>query len=269
MAEKKTANMAEYQKAYRAANPLNKEKVNSYMKEYIAKAESLTCEACQGRYKSYSRYKHEQTEKHLKALLEIKMKEEALKKAEEEAAAAKDLEKPATKKPRKIRIKKEKKAATPEPESKPESLKALEEYGSSDEEEEEEEKSKSSLSDFKVVLKAKKINAEEVAEYIKTHFEASVNPDRAKASKTPRLNKNASLWRKVSGELDGMTFKHLGLNFGKIVAGAYDKPSSQADLAQMLKQVILHFTKVKKPVEEELKGLIRDLKQEHITSKSG
>ena len=167
-------------------------------------------------------------------------------------------------------MKKEKKAATPEPkpEAKPESLKALEEYGSSDEDEEE-EKPKSSLSDFKVALKAKKINAEEVAEYIKTHFEASVNPDRAKASKTPRLNKNASLWRKVSGELDGMSFKHLGLNFGKIVAGAYDKPSSQADLAQMLKQVILHFTKVRKPVEEELKGLIRDLKQEHITSKSG
>jgi len=34
----------------------------------------------------------------------------------------------------------------------------------------------------------------------------------------------------------------------------------------MLKQVILHFTKVPKPVEEKMKELIRGLKQKQVES---
>ena len=142
----------------------------------------------------------------------------------------------------------------------------LEEYGSSSEEESEKKPTKTELKDVSFVLQSKKINSEEVAEYIKAQFEASANPDRATATKTVRLNKNASLWRKVSKELDGKTFKELGQNFGKIVAEAYDKPSSQGDFAQMLKQVILHFTKVPKPVEDKMKELIRSLKQKQVES---
>lgn len=279
---KKTADKKEYQK--------------EYMRNYIANSESITCPVCGGQFHTYTRYKHDRTKKHLQALLDIKDKEEKaeLKKKEEEAQqkALAEAEAQRNKPTKTIKIKKRgkppqpptasgiaKKAEEPKPkekptpaprkkkeEAKPESLKMLEEYGSSSEEEAEKEPTKTELRDVSFVLQAKKINSEEVAEYIKAQFESSANPDRATATKTVRLNKNASLWRKVSKELDGKTFKELGQNFGKIVAAAYDKPSSQGDFAQMLKQVILHFTKVPKPVEEKMKELIRGLKQKQVES---
>lgn len=272
--ENKTANKKEYQK--------------EYMRNYIANSESITCPVCGGAFHTYSKYKHDRTKKHLQALLDIKDKEEKaeLKKKEEEAQqkALAEADAKRTKTTKTIKIKKKKSVVeekkeepkpkerpTPAPrkkkeEAKPESLKMLEEYGSSSEEEAEKEPTKTELRDVSFLLQAKKINSEEVAEYIKAQFEASANPDRATATKTVRLNKNASLWRKVSKELDGKTFKELGQNFGKIVAAAYDKPSSQGDFAQMLKQVILHFTKVPKPVEEKMKELIRGLKQKQVES---
>jgi hypothetical protein len=271
---KKTADKKEYQK--------------EYMRNYIANSESITCPVCGGSFHTYSKYKHDRTKKHLQALLDIKDKEEKaeLKKKEEELQqkALAEAEAQRTKTTKTIKIKKkksvvEKKEEEPKPkerptpaprkkkeEAKPESLKMLEEYGSSSEEEAEKKPTKTELKDVSFVLQSKKINSEEVAEYIKTQFEASANPDRATATKTVRLNKNASLWRKVSKELDGKTFKELGQNFGKIVAEAYDKPSSQGDFAQMLKQVILHFTKVPKPVEDRMKELIRGLKQKQVES---
>jgi len=282
---KKTADKKEYQK--------------EYMRNYIAKSESITCPICGGQFHTYTKYKHDRTKKHLQALLDIKDKEEKaeLKKKEEEAQQ-KALAEADAKRTKTIKIKKKKsvvergkppqpptasviakkeeepkpkESPTPAPrkkkeEAKPESLKMLEEYGSSSEEEADKEPTKTELRDVSFVLQAKKINSDEVAEYIKTQFEGSANPDRATATKTVRLNKNASLWRKVSKELDGKTFKELGQNFGKIVATAYDKPSSQGDFAQMLKQVILHFTKVPKPVEEKMKELIRGLKQKQVES---
>jgi len=268
---KKTADKKEYQK--------------EYMRNYIAKSESITCPVCGGQFHTYTKYKHDRTKKHLQALLDIKDKEEKaeLKKKEEEAQQ-KALAEADAKRTKTIKIKKKKSVVeekkeepkpkerpTPAPrkkkeEAKPESLKMLEEYGSSSEEEADKEPTKTELRDVSFLLQAKKINSDEVAEYIKTQFEGSANPDRATATKTVRLNKNASLWRKVSKELDGKTFKELGQNFGKIVATAYDKPSSQGDFAQMLKQVILHFTKVPKPVEEKMKELIRGLKQKQVES---
>jgi len=268
---KKTADKKEYQK--------------EYMRNYIAKSESITCPVCGGQFHTYTKYKHDRTKKHLQALLDIKDKEEKaeLKKKEEEAQQ-KALAEADAKRTKTIKIKKKKsvveeKKEEPKPKERPtpaprkkkeeakhESLKMLEEYGSSSEEEAEKKPTKTELKDVSFVLQSKKINSEEVAEYIKTQFEGSANPDRATATKTVRLNKNASLWRKVSKELDGKTFKELGQNFGKIVATAYDKPSSQGDFAQMLKQVILHFTKVPKPVEEKMKELIRGLKQKQVES---
>ena len=74
---KKTADLKTYQKEYRAAHPKNKEETNQYMKTYIKKAENITCKICLGHHKSYSAYKHNVTQKHLKALIAIKEKEEA------------------------------------------------------------------------------------------------------------------------------------------------------------------------------------------------
>ena len=273
--ENKTADKKEYQK--------------EYMKSYIANAESITCPICGGSFRTYNKYKHDKTDKHLHALLQIKDKEEKaeLKKKEEElqqqalakadAARNKPVPAPRVKKaePTPVptpapRVKKAAPTPAPrvkkaEPKEKPESLKMLEEYGSTSEEEAE-EPTKTELRDVSFVLQAKKINSEEVAQFLKEHFETSVNPARKADNKSVRLNKNASLWRKVSKEADGMTFKELGQNFGKIVAAAYNKPSSQGDFAQMLKQVILHFTKVPKPVEEKMKELIRGLKQKQVES---
>ena len=112
----------------------------------------------------------------------------------------------------------------------------------------------------------KVIDSEEVAKYIEEHHQSSVNPARSAESKTVRQNKNASLWRKVSKELDGKSFSYLGENFGKIVTKAYDKPSSQADLVQMLKQVVIHFTTVPVNEQKAISMLARKLKTSHVSN---
>ena len=146
--------------------------------------------------------------------------------------------------------------------TKPESLKMLEEYGSSDEETHTE---KAKLADLSVRLQGKTINASEVEAFIDKHFAESADPNRASSSKTPRRNKNSSLWRKVANELEGRKWSYLGENLGAIVARTYDKPSVQADFLQMLKMVILHFTKTPKAVEETMKQAIFHLKQAHVS----
>ena len=149
------------------------------------------------------------------------------------------------------------------PPEKAEALKALEEYGSSSEDEKEEEEK---LEDIKFKFQSKKIDSEVVAKYIEEHHESSVNPDRAPDTKTKRLNKNASLWRKVSKELDGKTFKFLGDHFAEIVRAAYDKPSSQADFIQMLKMVVIHFSAVPVPEQKRISMLARKLKTSHVSN---
>jgi len=254
-----------------------KEYNRDYMKNYISNAQSIICPICGGSMKTYNKYKHDKTDKHLHALLQIKDKEEKAElKRKEEELQQKALAEEQEKRNKPVPTPRKKKAEptpierpTPVPRKKKEavkseSLKMLEEYGSSSEEEAEKKPTKTELKDVSFVLQTKKIDSEKVAEFLKEQFEASVNPARKADNKTPRLNKNASLWRKVSKELDGKTFKELGQNFGKIVATAYDKPNSQGDFAQMLKQVILHFTKVPAPVEDKIKEYIRNLKQKQI-----
>lgn len=271
--ENKTADKKAYQSQYRKDHPKSKEEQKEYMKKYIATAVSIDCPICKaagysGSYKSYNKYKHDASIKHQEAEKILKAKHELKKREEEEAAAqAKALAESEAKRNKPVpapRKKKTEEKPTPaprkkkeeEPKEKAEALKALEEYGSSSEEEKEKEK----IEDIKFKLQSVKINSEAVTKYIEEHHINSANPARSAETKTPRLNKNLSLWRKVSKELDGKTFKDLGMKFGKIVVDAYDKPNSQADFAQMLKQVILHFTKVPKSVEEEMKQMIRDLK---------
>lgn len=276
--EKKTADMKEYQKKYRKENPKSKEEQNEYMKEYIAKAPTVTCPVCGGQFKTYSKYKHDKTQKHLKGLVAIKDKEEREKKQKEEEEAEKKAQEDALKSTKKRTTKKKKLVLVEEeedkpkpkekptpaprkPKEKPEALKVLEEYGSSSSSDEEEEMS---LDDAKFPLQSKKINSAEVIKYIQEHFEGSANPARSAATKTPRLNKNLSLWKKVSKDLDGKTFKELGNMFGELVKKSYDKPSSQADFSQMLKMVIVHFTKVPEPVLKKITELVRSLKTAHI-----
>ena len=202
--EKPKLSKSEYQKAWRATHPRDKTAVNDYMKEYIKNSESIDCQICGGRYKTYSKYKHVKSQKHLTAV-EVQAKAEQAR-AEAEAEAARKLEeaKPKSKK---------RKTPTPEPmpepvkptpaprkkpePTKPESLKVLEEYGSSDEETHTE---KAKLADLSVKLQGKTINADEVLTFIDKHFEESVDSNRSSSSKTPRRNKNSSLWKKVANE---------------------------------------------------------------------
>ena len=151
------------------------------------------------------------------------------------------------------------------PPEKAAALKALEEYDSSSSSEEE-EKEEEKLEDTVFYFQAKEIDSEEVAKYIHEHHESSANPARSAETKTPRLNKNASLWRKVSKELDGKKFSYLGEHFGEIVSKAYDKPSSQADLVQMLKMVVIHFTKVPIGEQKAISMLARKLKSAHVSN---
>ena len=268
--EKKTADKKAYAAEYRKNHPKSKEEQKSYMKKYIAESESVDCPVCaaagySGKMKTYNAYKHNTTKKHLEAEKILKAKGELAKREKEEAELlAKAQEeankpKPPTPAPRK---KKEEKAEEKPAEKKHESLKALEGYSSS---EDEEPKKENELKEFSLKLQGKKIDSAEVAKFIQTHFESSANPARSSSTKTVRLNKNASLWKKVSTELNSKSFKYLGDNFGEIVAKAYDKPNSQADFAQMLKMVIANFTKVPAKELERLTTLVRQLKQKQVS----
>ena len=278
MAESKLSK-SEYQKKWRASHPRDKAEVNEYMKNYIANSESITCEICGGKYKTYSKYKHVKSQKHIAALDELSKAEKAKAEAEEarkQLEALAEAEAKRTAKPTPA----PRKRKTPEPEpvkdkpvpaprkkaepTKAEALKMLEEYGSTDDEAEKPD-DKPKLADLSVKLQGKTINADEVLTFIDKHFEESANPDRASSSKTPRRNKNSSLWKKVANELDGRKWSYLGENLGAIVARTYDKPSVQADFLQMLKMVVLHFTKTPKAVEETMKQAIFHLKQAHVS----
>ncbi len=283
--ENKTADMKKYQQKYREEHPKSKESQSEYMKKYIAEAPSVDCPVCGGSFKTYAKYKHDKSKKHLLALIAIKDKEEKEKKQKEEEEAQKKAEEEANKKKhtvvtKKTLTKKKKKLVLEEeeeekpkpkekptpaprkPKAKPEALKALEEYSSSSSSSSDEEEM--DLSDTKVSLQSATIKSDEVIKYIQEHFEGSANPNRSSATKTPRLNKNLSLWKKVSKELDGKTFRYLGEHLGEIIKKSYDKPSSQADFAQMLKMVIVHFTKVPEPVLKKLTELVRSLKTAHV-----
>ena len=284
--ENKTADKKSYQAQYRKDHPKSKEDQKEYMKKYISEAVSVECPVCKaaglsGSFRSYNKYKHDATQKHQEAEKILKAKHELKKREEEEEAAQKKaLEEAKPKRtikikkkktePKKAEPKKEenikmeiKEKPVPAPRKKKVEEKALEEYASSsDEEKEEEEK----LEDIKFKFQGKVINSEEVAKYIQEHHEGSANPARSAESKTPRLNKNASLWRKVAKELDGKKWTELGNNFGQIVSKAYDKPSSQADLVQMLKQVVIHFTKVPVPEQKRISMLARKLKTSHVSN---
>tara|TARA_R110000868_G_scaffold131790_3_gene342048 strand:- start:911 stop:2077 length:1167 start_codon:yes stop_codon:yes gene_type:complete len=73
---KKTADLKAYQKEYRQKHPKDKTATNEYMKTYIKNAKDIPCELCGGHYKAYSAYKHVTTQKHLKAMIKGKEKEE-------------------------------------------------------------------------------------------------------------------------------------------------------------------------------------------------
>lgn len=197
-----------------------------------------------------------------KRTIKIKKKKEEEKKEEENIKMEiKEKEKPKEKMSSKPDLNEKEKAAEKKKE-KASALKALEEYESSSEEEKEEEK----LEDTVFYFQPKVIDSEEVAKYIEEHHEKSANPARSAESKTPRLNKNASLWRKVSKELDGKKWSYLGEHFGELVKNSYDKPSSQADLVQMLKQVVIHFTTVPVNEQKAISMLARKLKTSHVSN---
>jgi len=326
--EKKTEDIKEYRRKYRAEHPKDKEETNKYMKQYIKNAEVVECPVCKaagtpGQFKTYAKYRHDATQKHIKAikaLISIKDKEEIaeLKKKEEEAQAKalaheKKTPTPAPRKkkeeekktptpaPRKKK-EEEKKTPTPAPRKKKEespapaakpvkkkkkliiqgkaevhkkseALSALSKYdsdaessSSSESEEEEEEKEEDKLKKVTFKFQSKTIDSSEVAEYIKKHFEESANPNRPADTKTKRLNKDASLWKKVSAELNGKTWRYVGENFGAIVRQAYEKPTSQADLISLLKRMVMHFSKVPKTVEKQINELARKLKESHTKS---
>jgi len=297
MVEKKTANMKKYQADYAKANPRDH---SEYMKDYIKNAVDVECPICKaaglsGHYKTYAKYRHDATKKHKTAELLLEAKNELAKREkEQEEAQAAALAKEAEKKNKpKIRINKKKEAEKEKEKEKPkkkeenikmevkekvsskpdlnakekaaekkkeERMAALKELESSSSESEEEEEK---LEDTVFYFQSKEIDAEKVAEYIEEHHEKSVKPDRAPDTKTKRLNKNASLWRKVSKELDGKKWSYVGENFGKIIQKSYEKPSSQADLVQMLKLVVIHFTKVPVGEQKAISALARKLKETH------
>ena len=268
MPDKKTEDMKAYQKQYRKTHPKSKEAQSAYMKKYIADSVSIDCPICGGKFHTYSKYKHDKSQKHLRALIEIKDKEEKAKlKKEEEELQAKALEEAEKKRNKPVPAPRKKKAEKKEeePKEKPASLKALEEYESSSSSEDEEE---DHLKKETFKFQSKKIKNEEVNEYIKKHFEESVNPNRPVNSKVKRLNKDASLWKKVSAELEGKSWKYVGEHFGEIVSKAYPKANSQAELISLLKRLVMHFSKLPAKEEKRLNDLARKLKGGYVSKQT-
>ena len=300
----KKAYQAQYRKDHPKSKEDQKEFMRGYIAKAV-KVECPVCKAAglSGSFMSYNKYKHDATQKHQEAEKILKAKHELKKREEEEEAAQKAALEKASAKPKPkptIKIKKKKveekkeepKKEEEKPKSKPKpkikiakkkeeenvkmeikekekpkekasALKALEEYDSSSSEEEKEEEK---LEDTVFYFQSKEIDSEAVAKFIQEHHEKSANPARSADTKTVRLNKNASLWRKVSKELDGKKFSYLGEHFGEIVSKSYDKPSSQADFVQMLKMVVMHFTKVPAGEEKALNMLARKLKTTHVAN---
>lgn len=238
--EKKTTDMKAYQKEYKAKH---KAEANNYMKEYIKKAEDIVCPLCQGRFKTYSKYKHEATQKHLKALIASK----DANVVPLEVIDLADIKAPA--------------------ESYENPLELLKDYGKSDSESEDDE----SVSDddeseeFSFTLPNTKIEHEKVMEFLTEHFATSAKPTRSAECKTPRVNKNKSTWNKVSKLVADKSWEYLGKNFMKIVKNAYDKPTTQADTVVMLKLVMSHFTPLSEQDKVRLNDLNRSLKEQHIS----
>ena len=210
--EKKTADMKAYQKAYKAAH---KGEANNYMKEYIKKAEDITCKDCGGKYKSYCKYKHEVTQKHLKALIKSKdadavpleiVKDDS--EADEIKVASQEIQKEMVKKKKsKITIK--------EPYQNP--LESVKEYGNSDSESEDDESDSDDDEEVSFKLPDTKIDSEKVVEFLTEHFAKSAKPTRSAECKTPRNNKNKSCWNKVAKLVADKSWEYLGKNFMKIV----------------------------------------------------
>ena len=305
---KKTENMKAYQEEYRKTHKKDPVKNLKYMKKYIADAETVDCPVCGGHFKTYSKYKHDRTTKHIKALVAIKDKEEKaeLKKKEEEAQekalaeqkkneekghpskpesakekpkkkkkfiivespTQKEKEKPEEKEKEKEKEKpKKKKRLVVQGEvkvhKKSEALSALSKYGS-DAESSSESESEEETKGFK--LPNKEIKAAEVEKFLVEHFEGSANPNRSTASKTPRVNKNLTVWKKVLKTIGdkNLNWKYVGEHFHEIVEKAYNKPSSQADAAQMLKLVFIHFGDLDVENQKRISGIVRKLKESHV-----
>jgi hypothetical protein len=256
---KKTADLKAYQKAYRAAHPKKKEETNQYMKGYIKKAEDIECKVCDGHYKSYSAYKHNATQKHLKALIAIKEKEEA------EAA------KPTGETPVTPPTKRRGGAKPPKKAPKKNGLELLKEYESDSEEElsssSGEEASEEEMDDtFELVNEP--IDPAKVVEFLAEHFKTSVNPNRPAETKTPRTNKNATLWKKVAKMVEGKTWQYVGKHITELVNTAYDKPTSRADTVVMLKLVINHFSPLSEADKVRFNEMNRALKKQHIAKQT-
>lgn len=287
---KKTEDIKAYQAAYRKEHPKNKEATNEYMKKYIANAPDVHCPICQGHFKTYAKYKHDRSKKHLKALIDIKDKEEkaAAKKAEDEAVekakqeaeakatttatATAEASKTTKRPPKPTR-------PVPQPKKKREksALEALQEYESSSEEEEEKKEVPTTKTAISFKLPNKKIDPEDVTKYLVEHFEGSADPNRPAATKTPRVNKYLTVWNKVlktvieimkiknsTSSISGLSWKYIGEHFQKIISEAYDKPSSQADAVQMLKMVFIHFCKLDIEDQKLISGVARKLKETHV-----
>ena len=119
------------------------------------------------------------------------------------------------------------------------------------------------LVEVQIKLPTKKINIHDIMPFLEEHFEKSVNPARHSANRTVRTNKNASLYRKLEPRINGRTWEYLGKNVGQIISELYDKPSSQADLAQLIKLIVLQFNPT--VPEEPFSILVRKLKTAHLT----
>lgn len=265
--EKKTADMKAYQKAYKASH---KGEANNYMKEYIKKAEDITCKDCGGKYKSYCKYKHEVTQKHLKALIKSKdadatttpleiVKDDITE--EEMKAAANEIQKEMLKKKKSSKVNSK---APAEPYQNP--LESVKEYGNSDSESEDDESDDDEEVSFK--LSDTKIDSEKVVEFLTEHFAKSAKPTRSAECKTPRNNKNKSCWNKVAKLVADKSWAYLGKNFMQIVKEAYDKPSTQADTVVMLKLVMSQFAGLSESDKIKLNDLNRSLKETHISKQT-
>jgi hypothetical protein len=116
----------------------------------------------------------------------------------------------------------------------------------------------------------KSITAAEVALWFKDRHQEIIskrNPD----NKTAAVDKNSSLWKKISAHIgeEKITEKYLSDNAEKIVETNYSTPSSQQTALATIRLIMKHYFQPTDEVVEKLGTEIKAKEAEHIESNTG
>jgi hypothetical protein len=120
------------------------------------------------------------------------------------------------------------------------------------------------------VPEEKSINSSDVVSWLKERHQEIVskrNPD----NKTPAVDKNSSLWKKISAHIgeNKITQKYLSDNAEKIVEENYKTPSSQQTALATIRLIMKHYFEPTDADVEKIGTEIKEKEKEHVEANTG